>query len=317
MTKRMDVLSLSELAFLLIISQKKGLSAKSVGFRLEFAHILHMLPNAKELRLFYYCLRPLDLGTLDILRTIPAPVSLSLRSGMFAGPHQRLSANNLSMAAQDPSPLWDLLSVWPTIEHLEVVAWEMPTDHITKPPTGRWAPYEVRWLDESDSAEGVLPRLLRPGSLRILQFMKTPEAPFFEELMRTHGPYLRSLRLKALTDDVAQSVKDCTVLEEFKYLQIPSPALLKSLPLTVEHLSFQNVPKTKPITHVIEWIDCHAPRLRVVTYNACGSPTEQDFHYLVSVCRARGIELQCFADTPPTREVSMAGGIIRVGETWN
>jgi len=207
------------------------------------------------------------------------------------------------MTAQDPSPLWDLLTIWPTVEHLEVVAWEMPTNYVTKPPTGRWAPYEVRWLDESDAAEGTLPRLLRPGSLRILQLMKTPEAPFFEEVMRRHGPYLRSLRLKSLTDDVAGSVKDCVALEEFKYLQVPSPTLLASLPPTVEHLSFQNAPTTKPITHVIEWIEHKAPRLRVVTYNACGSPTERDYLYLAEVCRAKGIELECFADTPPTREV--------------
>jgi hypothetical protein len=211
---------------------------------------------------------------------------------------------NSKMTAQDPSPIWDLLTIWPTVEHLEVVAWEMPTNYVTKAPTGRWAPYEVRWLDESDSAEGTLHRLLRPGSLRILQLMKTPEAHFFEELMRRHGPYLRSLRLKGLTDDIAPSVKDCAVLEEFKYLQVPTPALLASLPPTIQHLSFQNAPTTKPITHIIKWIEHDAPRLRVVTYNACGPSTERDFIHLADVCGAKGIELQCFADTPSTREVS-------------
>lgn len=267
--------------------------------------MLHMLPNVEELRLFYYCLRPLDFNTLDVLRTIKAPVSLSLRSGksIILKPCNQSPLIRSFSSAQDPSPLWDLLTIWPSVEHLEVVSWEMPSSHITKPPTGTWAPYEVRWLDESDSAEGTLPRLLRPGSLRILQLMKTPENAFFEEVLARHGPFLRSLRLKSVADEVAESLRSCTVLEEFKYIKVPSPAVLESLPNTIEHFSFQNSAATQSIGHVINWIEHHAVRLRVVTYNVCGSPIEPDFMHLADVCRSKGIELLCFADASPIREV--------------
>jgi hypothetical protein len=64
----------------------------SSTLRLGFASVLHMLPNVKDLRLFYLCLRPLDFNTLDILRTIPAPVSLSLRSGKLFDYMRAISA---------------------------------------------------------------------------------------------------------------------------------------------------------------------------------------------------------------------------------
>lgn len=108
-----------------------------------------------------------------------------------------------------------------------------------------------------------------------------------------------------MSEDVAEELKQCTALEEFKYLQVPTPTVLASLPSTIEHLSFQNATTTQPIPHVIKWIERHAPRLRAVTYNACGGTTERDYIHLVDVCRAKGIELRCFADTPPTREVRL------------
>lgn len=199
------------------------------------------------------------------------------------------------------------MSIWPSIQHLEVVSWETPTNQTTKPPSGRWAPYEVRWLDESDSAETTLPRLLRPGSLRVLQLMKTPSDTFFEALMKTHGPYLRSLRLRQIPDNLASSLAECEALEEFKYLGIPSADILAALPAsTMQHLSLQNgttKSNSESIKTVIEWIESKALGLRAVTYNSCGSPEEREFRRLVEVCRARDIDLQCFADTPPVREV--------------
>lgn len=66
------------------------------SIRLAFANILTMLPNVEDLRLFYYCLRPLDQNTLDLLRTIHCPKTLALRSGKH-----RLSHRNQSWHPSD------------------------------------------------------------------------------------------------------------------------------------------------------------------------------------------------------------------------
>ncbi|KAF8314358.1 uncharacterized protein EI90DRAFT_3090449 [Cantharellus anzutake] len=265
-----------------------------------FANILKLCPNVADLRLFYYCLRPLDRTTIDILRTVPAPSSLSLRS------------------AQHPSPLWDLLSIWPTVQHLEVALWESPSIHTTQPPKAtnaqQWAPYEVRWLDESDSGEDwALPHLLRPGSLRILQLLRIPSDDYFEDLMKKHGPYLRSLRLcgpgggsvSPMREEIIPSLKNCTSLEEFKYMRIPSRNLLQALPPSLEHLQFQNNNrKPTSIRSLLEWIEFSekSRRLRVVTYNSCGDPLSEELRRLVEICRRRGIVLKCYADNPPMEE---------------
>lgn len=200
--------------------------------------------------------------------------------------------------------MWDLLTIWPTVQHLEVVSWETPSAYATKAPRGNWAPYEVRWLDESDSGESNLPRLLQPGSLRILQLMKTPSDEFFEALMGTHGPYLRSLRLRGVTDEVAPSLASCTSLEEFKYLQVPTTEILNALPAGLEHLQFQNTTnKLASIRPVIDYVQYRATNLRVVTYNSCGTSSSAEFLELARICKERGIELKCFADNAPIEEV--------------
>ncbi|KAF8308939.1 hypothetical protein DL93DRAFT_2170706 [Clavulina sp. PMI_390] len=311
-----------------------------------FAHIYAMLPNVDELRLFYYCLRQLDKSTIDILRNVRAPRALSLR------------------CAQDPSPLWDILTVFPTIQHLELISWETPpTTHQTALPPAHlaWAPYELRLLDESDGGERLSLALQRlagekaRGQLKVLQVLSMPEEEgVFEALMKTHGPFLRSLRIKgpraasaglaapvaelvvdedSVEDaDIAEALKHCSALEEFKFIGVPSKRLLASLSSSVEHLSFQGYgaqPGVMPlpagskgtsVSSVIDWIsrgaastssarkaEAQAPfgssaNLRVVTYNACGSPNAEEFKKLVDVCRKRGVELRCFADTPPARE---------------
>ncbi len=284
----------------------------TLPLRAAFANVLKLCPNVTHLRLFYYCLRPLDYSTLDILRTITTPTSLSLRCGKFPiylaqiVPTSNRKFPALVSIAQDPSPLWDLLSIWPTIQHLEVASWETPSVQTTKPPKSsvQWAPYEVRWMDESDSGEDSLQRLLRPGSLRILQLLKSPSDQFFEALMVKHGPYLRSLRLRGVREEIVSSLKNCTSLEELKYMRVPSPALLASLPPSLEHLQFQNIPrKPTSIRSVLDYIGSDAASsLRVVTYNSCGSPSDPELRKLVDICKRRRVTLKCYADNPPMEE---------------
>ena len=159
-------------------------------------------------------------------------------------------------------------------------------------------------MDESDSGEESLPRLLRPGSLRILQLLKTPSDQFFAALMVKHGPYLRSLRLRGIREEVVTSLENCTSLEEFKYMRVPSVALLAALPSSLEHLQFQNTPrKPTSIRSVIGYIESgEARRLRVVTYNCCGSPSDAELRTLVDICEQRKVTLKCYADNPPMEE---------------
>lgn len=124
-------------------------------------------------------------------------------------------------------------------------------------------------------------------------------------MLSAHGPFLRSIRLKSITDELVESLKYCVSLEEFKYLDIPSQALLDALPSTLEHLQIQNgTAKHVSIDHVIEYIAEANHRLRVLTYNSCGSPTHREFVRLRDSCRQRGIVLKCFGDNAPLEEVS-------------
>lgn len=176
----------------------------------------------------------------------------------------------------------------------------------TTPAVNSVAPYEVRLLDDHDASSETLACLLHPGSLRILQLSKIPSDDVFEDLMRLHGPYLRSLRVKSLPDECASSLVHCTAMEEFKCLSIPSPSVLFALPATIEHISFQNCTmQPRAILGVVEWIQERAPRLRMVTYNCCGRPDNTDFRTLATICRSKHIELRCFADASPTREVCL------------
>ncbi|KAF9516085.1 hypothetical protein BS47DRAFT_1484229 [Hydnum rufescens UP504] len=201
-----------------------------------------MFRTSRTFRLFYFCLRPLDWNTVDLLRSVPGPISL-------------LPSN--------PSPLWDLLTIGPPYSILSAGAgradrWRGQSP--TSPPT---------W-QSSDP-----PTFENPST--------SSRRPYAE-----HGPYLRSLLLRGITDQVASSLANCTTLEEFTYLK---------------HLQFQNgTNKHSSIRPVLDYVRNRATRLRVVTYNSCGTTLDSEFRELADVCRKRGIELKCFADNAPIEE---------------
>src|SRR5689334_15338448 len=113
------------------------------------------------------------------------------------------------------------------------------------------------------------------------------------------------LEIDSIGDQVADSIAYCQNLEEFKYGDVPSLPLLQALPIGLEHLQFQGNRRkdSAGIGHVIEFIEEKGAALKVVTYNLCGSPKEEDFIRLAVICKEKQINLRCYADSAPMEEV--------------
>jgi hypothetical protein len=154
----------------------------------------------------------------------------------------------------------------PTIKFLYLDNWQgvpIPGSAPRIPPS--LPLYEFTLHHGSIPFDSLLPLLGQAHTtLQILELCITP--PRFAEMMETHGPYLRSLRLSKLTDEQAAALVDCTNLEEFQYGMEPSPALLASLPATLEHLKFASTKKQNyDLIPLCEFILQH-PSLAVLSY---------------------------------------------------
>lgn len=120
-----------------------------------------------------------------------------------------------------------------------------PTDTLP-PPTGKLK--EFRWTSFDRPSDAVLRWFLgsQPGDLRYLALDCLPEERAFHDLLRTHGPHLRSLRLRDLFGVDADSLAQCTDLEEFSLDRGMDERVLSVLaghkgtaqPSTFTHLEF-------------------------------------------------------------------------------
>lgn len=120
-----------------------------------------------------------------------------------------------------------------------------PTD---SPPTPTGKLKEFRWTSFDRPLDAVLRWFLgsQPGDLRYLALDCLPEEGAFHELLRIHGPHLRSLRLRDLFGVDADSLAQCTDLEEFSLDRGMDERVLSVLarhkgttqPSTFTHLEF-------------------------------------------------------------------------------
>ncbi|KAI0755001.1 hypothetical protein C8Q80DRAFT_1142354 [Daedaleopsis nitida] len=191
----------------------------------------------------------------------------------------------LSCGVQSPI-LYQLLSVWPSIEFLFIgveIAAPIP-----------------RWLPECRLYQLTLMRTPRPAimswllsssmqSLRIVSFRDAPGReldPLFEEF----GPRLRSLRLMNYSLRAASVLKMCPNLEEFVLVQLSTLFELENLPPSLEHLNCRNLPsEDQSLASVVRAVD-RLPRLRVVTC-AKEAQAEETFEEMERICAHKNIEL--------------------------
>ena len=203
----------------------------------------------------------------------------------------------VSCGVQSPI-LYQLLSIWPTIEFLyigvEIAApppkWnaEFKLYELTLMRTPR--PYVMSWLLSSSM-----------DTLRIASFRDAPGRDH-DQLLEQLGLHLRSLRLMNYSLRAAAVIRRCPNLEEFVLIQLSTLIKLTDLPPTVEHLSCRNLPgEDQALDNVIDILG-GLPKLRTIT---CNIQAKMDWRFqtLASICSSREIELRL--DESPPWMVSM------------
>ncbi|RPD62358.1 hypothetical protein L227DRAFT_544864 [Lentinus tigrinus ALCF2SS1-6] len=245
----------------------------------DLADILDRTPRLYELVLRVTGIHQFTDGTMEKLRKLAT------------GPLRLRALTILSCGIQSPI-LFQLLSVWPSIEFLHIGV-------EIAPPAPRWRPtfklyqltlmrtpriHMLKWLLSSSM-----------DSLRILSFRDLPGRDF-DPLLEQLGPGLRSLRLMNYSLRAASVTKQCPNLEEFVIVQLSPFLKLSNLPQSLEHLSCRNLPtEDQSLQSIIEAVS-DLPKLKVVT---CDRRAREDelFGELEGLCASKGVEL--FVDETP------------------
>ncbi|KAI0699281.1 hypothetical protein C8T65DRAFT_719774 [Cerioporus squamosus] len=259
----------------------------------DLADIIERTPRLYELALRVTGIHHFTDGTMEKLRKLAgAERQVQTVEGVEpVGPVRLRALTILSCGVQSPI-LFQLLSVWPTVQFLHIGV-------EIAPPVPRWRPtfklhqltlmrtprvYILKWLLSSSM-----------DSLRILSFRDLPGRDF-DPLLEQLGPKLRSLRIMNYNLRAASVINQCPNLEELVIVQLSPFMKLRNLPQTLEHLSCRNLPaEDQSLGSVIEAVD-GLPRLRIVT---CDRRAREDEHFgdLTRLCTSKGIEL--FVDETP------------------
>ncbi|KAH9947596.1 hypothetical protein B0H21DRAFT_807153 [Amylocystis lapponica] len=247
-----------------------------------FIAVLSRCPRIYELVLCAPHLHMFDDATMDQLRQLAhGPLQVTIR------------ALSLLLCGIQSPLLYQLLEVWPTVQFLR-----LGTELNATPPR---APAPIKLYElvlHRTPSQEILEWLLSASesSLQIADFRDVP-GPLFDDLLRLHGPHLRSLRLMRYSARAAAVIKHCPNLEELILFQLSTFLDLARLPQTLEHLGFRNYTwSASPSLHTIITAIDSLPRLRIVT---CDPHTEQhvDYPALRAKCLERGVEL--LADALP------------------
>ena len=248
-----------------------------------FIELLGKCPNLYELVLAIE-VHELDAKTMDNLAHPPSPT--------------RIVALNLRSCGTQSPILFQLLSLWPSIEFLRLGT-EIAARHPPTPPTFKL--YELTLLRNLRIATLEWLLSASEGHLRILEF-RDPPGREIDPIFNIHGPHLQSLRLFRHSGHANSMVQKCVGLKELVLFQISHLFRLDNLPKSLEHFGFRNfiwgeIRSYAPVIRVIEQL----PNLKLVT---CDEHTRkhQDFPKLAETCEERGIELS--TEAPPSLVVS-------------
>ena len=197
--------------------------------------------------------------------------------------------------------LYQLLSVWPTVQYLRI-----GTELAALPPK---VPPSVHLY------ELVLWRVPRPtimawilsssgrGSLRVLEVNSAPTEQY-DHVLEEHYQHLQSLRFfRHTTLRLGTLARRFTNLREFIVTQPSGFLSLGDLPESIEHLGFRYFPgntTTISLDPIIAAVD-KLPKLRLVTCDANAMKNEQ-FTALHKLCNERKVTISF--DVLPIRTVS-------------
>ena len=157
---------------------------------------------------------------------------------------------------------------------------------------------ELRWPGPVDyTLIWVLQNSVGTITILVLPSLHPFDIDLTEDLMRTHGPSLRSLHIPSLLNSEMAFLRHCTQLKELIVDGILSEAALIHLPATIEHLQVQLLLDFEPQlwSHVPDflarfacWIQS-APSLRRFTWvHDDFSTPGLDLEQLRKVCNDRG-----------------------------
>jgi hypothetical protein len=225
----------------------------------------------------------LSLHVYDILRFN----QLELAELRFIANTIQLRALRLLRFAAESVIIFQLISVWPTIQYLTIGS------ELTIPPPIPLPNIKLHEL--SFFRTSIRPRCLEwllsgsESSLRILQFRDTPGQQM-KRIVRKHTQHLRSLRMQRYDKDTADILRSCTRLEELVLFQLPIFMEVKDLPLTIEHFSFY-FRGSAIIRHPLIALIDTLPNLRVIT---CDKDVKQypDFDAIRTACNVKHVELK-------------------------
>lgn len=254
----------------------------------DLADIIERTPRLYELVLRITGMHQFTDMTMDKLRRLASVGTQipTIEGAEQAGPVRIRALTILSCGIQSPI-LFQLLSVWPSVEFLHIGV-------EIAPPTPRWRPtFKLYQLTLMRTPRiHILDWLLSSSmdSLRILSFRDLPGRDF-DPLLEQIGPRLRSLRLMNYSLRAASVTKQCPNLEEFVIVQLSPLFKISNLPQALEHLSCRNLPsEDQTLEAVIEAVT-KLPKLKVVTCDRRAREDEQ-FGELSRLCADKEIELR-------------------------
>lgn len=263
----------------------------------DLVGIIGRTPKLYELTLRVTGFHQFSIGTMEKFRWLANEGDSSFEGAHATAYPIRIRALNLLSCGVQSPILYQLLSIWPSVEFLyigvEIAA-----------PVPNWLPkcklYQLTLMRTPRFA--IMTWLLSSSmdSLRIVSFRDAPGReldPLIEQL----GPRLRSLRLMNYSLRAASVLKRCPNLEEFVLVQLSTLFKLDNIAPTLEHLHCRNLPsEDQSLNSIIEVVE-ELPKLRIVTCDG-RARDEERFEELERLCAHKGLEL--YVDETPFWVVS-------------
>lgn len=263
----------------------------------DLVGIIGRTPKLYELTLRVTGFHQFSIGTMEKFRWLANEGDSSFEGAHATAYPIRIRALNLLSCGVQSPILYQLLSIWPSVEFLyigvEIAA-----------PVPNWLPkcklYQLTLMRTPRFA--IMTWLLSSSmdSLRIVSFRDAPGReldPLIEQL----GPRLLSLRLMNYSLRAASVLKRCPNLEEFVLVQLSTLFKLDNIAPTLEHLHCRNLPsEDQSLNSIIEVVE-ELPKLRIVTCDG-RARDEERFEELERLCAHKGLEL--YVDETPFWVVS-------------
>jgi hypothetical protein len=244
----------------------------------DFAHTVLLCPGLHRLNVDLF-VDKFDQSTLSLLRRGPTLSTLDIRS------------------TRQGMTTYQLLHVFRSIQSLHITfhGRNMSPTSVQLLPLRSKLP-QLRSFKMGTGGKDLLGQVLTAsqGNLEVLELDVMPHEASFTSLMALHGPFLRSLQLPYPTDAHIPMLKCCKKLMEFECDRIPSIAVVRALPKSLEHLKISYNGLTVQLAMRCIATDI-LPSLRIISCYDC--IVENNWPSLITLrnlCGQKAVELKCY-----------------------